>query len=189
MMSWRAIVVALALLMTWQLATCATQELAEKHYGERVERLLELADSTRIENRALKRKAQADSARADSVARLAAAMGRQTRERIVVVRDSFPAVTRADSARDEVIDSLALESTRWQNAYTTQLEATASLRTALMQSEIVNDSLSAALKDRPKPKKPSRLGLTVGAGQCIGVNGTQVYNGPCVNASVSWRII
>jgi hypothetical protein len=184
-MSWRAIVTALALLMTWQLATCATQELAERHYGKKVEKLLASNDSLVTENRVLHTLASQDSARADSLAQSADSLRKTNRERIRIVRETYPATTASDSARDVVIDSLVTESRRYQNAYNAQLEATASFRQIARNTEIANESLARALEDRPKPKAP-RASVGVFVGPCATQTGAYPF---CAGVGVSWRIL
>lgn len=132
----------------------------------------------------LKRDAADLSVRADSLAVQLEAQAPEIRERIVTVREEFPAETPSDTARDTLIDDLQAESDGWKTAYEEEAEANISLWKALDLATASTDSLSAVLNDRPgkRPWYIPRLGIGPFVGACTG--------GPCagVGVGLSWEI-
>lgn len=132
----------------------------------------------------LKQQADTLSLRADSLSSELEAKAPEIRERIVTVREEFPAETPADTARDTLIDDLQAESDGWQTAYDGEVEANVSLWKALDLATASTDSLSAVLNARPGKRSwyIPRLGIGPFVGACTG--------GPCagVGVQLSWEI-
>lgn len=132
----------------------------------------------------LKHDADSLAVRADSLASELEAKAPEIRERIVTVRDEFPAETPGETARDTLIEDLQEESAGWQTAYEEEVEANISLWKALDLATASTDSLSAVLDARPgkRPWYVPRLGVGPFVGACTG--------GPCagVGVQLSWEI-
>lgn len=181
--TWRGIAYASVLACVVSAQRCADEKLAEDHYGQKIDSLL--VDNARKESRAIAAEVKAEriTAIADSIAKRAAGLKQQTRDRIVVVRDSFPALSHSDTVRDALIDSLVVESDKWALAYRTQLFAHNLLSAANDLNKQRADNAERLLKEYKPAKKPSRFSLGCTVGQAVTMWGT----GPGFACGVSYR--
>lgn len=153
----------------------------EAAWQQRAASAVEQAKQEHIRTLAAERVAEAARVRADSLAERAARAAPVVRERIRVVRDSAP----PDPARDEIIDTLVVESDTRQEAFQAASEAADTLRAALTASQATTDSLGAVLAARPRPRSPWLPSLGVGpiVGLCSDLR-------PCVGVGVAltWKV-
>lgn len=184
-----ALKVAAVVLVACWLVSNAAFGIAERNYSKHEQRTLDfakrkeqLADSLVAANVSLARQR-------DSLAVVAAEKQKTITKRIEAVRlvpvppEALPLVDTLNAIIDDQQEVIATQ----KRALDMGRDVEAKLRRALVASDARGDSLQAFI-EKPKPK-PRRWGLTVGGGACIGVNGTQVYNGPCLNVGISWRIL
>jgi hypothetical protein len=176
-------------LVAMALASKAAFHMSELTYSKHEKRVLEFAKRKELEADLRTWEAEQLMRQRDSLAVVASEKQKTITRRIESVREvpvpaeAKPLVDTLNAIIDDQNELLVIQGTEIRQGR----EIEAKLRGALSASNARGDTLQAFI-ERPQPK-PRRWGLTVGAGHCVGTNGTQVYNGPCLNVSVSWRII
>lgn len=179
-------IAALVLFAMWATST-ATEKMADKVYAKHEKRVLEFAHRKEVLADSLQEIADSLSFERDSLAIVANMRHAPLPARIAAVRELPVRDTAIVAELNAIIDVQEVVIADQKQAIAQSIQIEAKLRGSITHLEEANDSLVAQI-NRPKPK-PSRWSIGATAGMCVGVNGTQAYNGPCISFGVSWKVL